>query len=100
VDHRVTTPDNFRLAQNFPNPFNPATTIEYTLPYSGPVRLEVFTLTGQKVATLVNENQAAGAHLVHWRGTDGIEQVLPSGLYLYKLSTPQGILTKKMLFVR
>ena len=100
VEHRVETPANFRLAQNFPNPFNPATTIEYTLPYSGPVRLEVFTLTGQKVATLVNENQAAGAHLVHWRGTDGIEQVLPSGLYLYKLSTPQGILTKKMLFVR
>ncbi|NLP11421.1 T9SS type A sorting domain-containing protein [bacterium] len=96
----VQTPEQFHLAQNYPNPFNPETRIEYTLPATSEVLLEVFNMTGQKVATLVNENQAAGLHAIQWRGADEMEHILPSGLYLYKLSTPQASLTKKMLFVR
>ncbi len=96
----VQTPAQFHLAQNYPNPFNPETRIEYTLPTTSQVLLEVFNMTGQRVATLVNGNQAAGVHSMQWRGTDAMEHILPSGLYLYKLSTSHGCLTKKMLFVR
>jgi len=100
VERDVDKPATFQLAQNFPNPFNPSTMIEYTLPYAGPVRLEVFTLTGQKVATLVNGKQAAGAHSTIWRGCDDMNRLLPSGVYWYTLSMTQTTLTKKMLFIR
>ncbi|NLP09328.1 T9SS type A sorting domain-containing protein, partial [bacterium] len=88
------------LAQNYPNPFNPETRIEYTLPATSEVLLEVFNMTGQKVATLVNENQAAGLHSASWRGCDDSNHLLPSGVYWYKLSMTKSTLTKKMLFIR
>ncbi len=100
LEFKPIKPIVFDLAQNYPNPFNPETRIEYTLPAFSRVLLEVFSMSGQRVAILVNGNQAAGVHSIRWRGTDGMEHILPSGLYLYKLSTPQGTLTKKMLFVR
>jgi len=60
----------------------------------------VFTLTGQKVATLVNGNQTAGAHSIQWHGCDEVNQLLASGAYWYRLSISETTLTKKMLFIR
>ena len=100
VERVVEKPATMKLAQNYPNPFNPETRIEYTLESPSQVRLEVSNMTGQKVAKLVNENQSAGLHSVQWRGCDDSNNLLPSGIYLYKLSTSQTTLTKKMLFVR
>jgi enediyne biosynthesis protein E4 len=99
-DRDSETPMAFCLAQNYPNPFNPETKIDYTLPVSSQVLLEVFNLSGQKMATLVKEVQGAGSHSVPWRGFDDMNHPLPTGMYLYKLSTSQATLTKKMLFVR
>ncbi|HPI72731.1 MAG TPA: FG-GAP-like repeat-containing protein, partial [bacterium] len=99
-NHSTHSPAEFSLAQNFPNPFNPATTIEYTLPSAGPVRLEVFTLSGQKVATLVNGLQTTGAYSIQWRGCDDTNRPLPSGVYWYRLVMDKSALTKKMLLVR
>ena len=84
-----------RLSQNYPNPFNPATTIEFQIPQAAPVRLEVFDLLGQKVATVVDEIVSAGVYRVPFVATD-----LPSGTYLYRLSAGNFIQTRKLTILK
>ncbi len=79
------TPDAFVLFQNHPNPFNPATTIAFGLPEGAQVRLTVYTITGQVVATLLAEPLQAGFHEIDWHA-DG----LPSGIYLVQLHAVDG----------
>lgn len=82
-------PSAFSLAQNFPNPFNPATSIGFTLAGQSDVRLSVYNLIGQELATLVNGILPAGAHTVAWSGVDAAGRALSSGVYLYRLkATP------------
>ena len=99
-ERNAEQPATFVLAQNFPNPFNPETRIEYTLPAKTAVLLQVFNISGQKIATLVKDIQTAGIHSVQWRGCDEANHLLPSGIYLYKLSTSRTAMTKKMSFIR
>jgi hypothetical protein len=66
----ATVPDAFTLSQNFPNPFNPETTIRFDLPRSEEIELAVYNLSGQKVATLAHGLRAAGAYTVRWDGRD------------------------------
>ncbi len=81
-----TVPDQYSLSQNYPNPFNPSTTIAFTLPVTSNVRLQVFNVLGQEVATLVNNPaQAAGTYSVVWNGVDAHGRPAASGLYFYKL---------------
>ena len=72
--------ESFKLGHNYPNPFNPTTTISYRLAKAGKVRLEVFDVTGRKVRTLVREKQPSGAYKVTFNA-----QALSSGLYIYRL---------------
>ncbi len=78
-------PITFELGQNFPNPFNPETKMQYSLAQAGEVRLEVFNLLGEKVATLVNEKQNAGFHSILWQGKDDRNNNVSSGVYFYRL---------------
>ena len=71
---------DYQLHQNFPNPFNPSTTIEFALPKSAFVTLKIYNLLGEEVATLVAEKLAAGRHKINWNATG-----LASGVYLYRL---------------
>ncbi|MBL6825953.1 MAG: T9SS type A sorting domain-containing protein [Balneolaceae bacterium] len=87
--------NSFLLFQNYPNPFNPSTQIQYVLPQASQVTLEIFNSVGQKVVELVNGQQAAGSHTVHFDAKD-----LSSGLYLYKLTTPTYTQTNKMLLIK
>ncbi|HLG32297.1 MAG TPA: FlgD immunoglobulin-like domain containing protein, partial [Ignavibacteriaceae bacterium] len=73
------------LKQNYPNPFNPATRIEYSLPVSSEVKLVVYNLLGQEVATLINEEQSAGSHSIQWNASDANGTRLSSGIYFYEL---------------
>lgn len=88
-------PVQVSLGQNYPNPFNPTTLIQFTLPVSDQVRLEVFNLMGQRVATLVNETVPAGTHTVSFDAGS-----LASGMYLYRLQSGSVNLTRKMMLVR
>ncbi|RMG68125.1 MAG: phytase [Calditrichaeota bacterium] len=80
-----TVPGALTLQPNFPNPFNPSTTIRYRLPGPARIRLSVFTVSGQRVATLFEGQQSAGWHQVVWNGRNSRGQEMASGVYLYRL---------------
>jgi len=74
-------PSEFRLSQNFPNPFNPSTTIRYELPRSEEIALAVYNLTGQRIATLASGFLEAGRYSPRWDGRDEAGRELASGVY-------------------
>ena len=89
------------LADNFPNPFNPATTIQYALPTAADVELTVYNVVGQVVRTLVAEHQSAGRYTVEWDATDDSGHSLSAGLYFYRLQVGDGFCeVKKMLLLK
>ncbi|MCE2447716.1 MAG: leucine-rich repeat domain-containing protein [Candidatus Latescibacteria bacterium] len=96
----IGLPDNPQLQQNAPNPFNSQTVLSYFLHASGPARLEVFSLTGQRVAVLRQGPQQAGYHRLHWDGRDAAGHPAASGMYLYRLVTDEGTLTRKLMLLR
>lgn len=100
VADNPSVPNEFLLEQNFPNPFNPATTISYRLPENSRVELSVFNMLGQKVRTLVNATQVSGAYQVKWNGRDDAGNSVSSGIYLYRLKTGTKTQTMKMLFLK
>jgi hypothetical protein len=96
-----TRPEAFALANNYPNPFNPATTIKYALPEASQVRLEVFNVVGQVVSTLVDNHQNAGRYVVQWDATNDQGHSLSSGIYFYRLQAGGEFLeVKKMLLLK
>lgn len=100
--HPVATsqPQFFVLHPNFPNPFNPSTTIRYELPAGSPVRLSIYNVLGQEIRTLVNSPHNAGLYTVVWDGRNHSGERVPSGLYLYRLVTSQNTMTRKMLLIK
>ena len=97
---KESSPDEFRLYGNYPNPFNPSTTISYHIPKLSDVNLTVFNLNGQAVDTLVNRVENAGRHSVVWNGKDYSGRQLASGIYLYRLKAGDVTKTQKMTFIR
>ena len=89
-----------QLQQNAPNPFNSQTIFSYFLPEPGLARLEVFALTGQRVTVLHQGHHSAGIHRLHWDGHDHQGRPLASGIYLYRLVTAEGVLTRKLVLLR
>jgi len=88
-------PEQYKLYQNEPNPFNPVTLINYDVPKTSHVKLVVYDLLGKEVKTLVNENQVSGRYTMSFNGVS-----LPSGVYLYRLEAGDFISVKKMLLVK
>ncbi len=91
---------NFKLEQNFPNPFNPQTNFSFTLKSDGSTKLEIYNLKGQKVKTLVDHNLNKGDHTIAWNGTDENNKKVSSGLYLYKLTLDGQTKSKKMIMIK
>ena len=92
-------PRTFRLLQNFPNPFNPSTTIPYELQHPAQVRLEVFNMLGQRVNTLVDGMQSAGTHTVTWDARDGHGAGVAAGHYIYRITVGEVSDSRQMVLV-
>ena len=90
----------FELYQNSPNPFNPSTTIRYTLAEASQVRLSVYNVLGQEIRVLVNAGQAAGSHNAVWDGRDAFGREVSTGLYLYRLKAGQHVAVNKMVLAK
>lgn len=88
-------PSHFSLSQNYPNPYNPNTTIEFALPKSSDVKLVVYDISGREVDVLVNEKYRAGNYKVNFDGSK-----LSSGVYFYKLMTDEYIMSRKMILIK
>jgi hypothetical protein len=94
-----TLVNSFQLLQNYPNPFNQQTTIEYSLLNSGRVDLSIYNIIGQKQSSFSAVEQA-GMHSFTWNGKNTMGQDCPSGLYVYKIRTENGIMARRMLLLR
>lgn len=88
------------LHQNWPNPFNPATNIQFELPRSTPLQLRVIDASGRLVRTLINDSYEAGTHTVMWDGTDNTGRRCASGTYFYQIATDFEVATGKMTLVK
>ncbi|MCB5272346.1 MAG: choice-of-anchor J domain-containing protein, partial [Candidatus Cloacimonetes bacterium] len=88
------------LKGNYPNPFNPETTISFSVKDAGPVNIEIFNVKGQLVKKLVNDVRAAGEHTVVWNGMDNNGRSVSSGIYYFKMNTGKYSSTKKMIMMK
>ena len=93
-------PLSFRLDQNFPNPFNPETTIRYSVPEASEVRLIIYNLQGQQVRVLINAPHSAGRYNTRWDGRDEIGRSVSTGVYVYRLDAGTNVALRKMVFVK
>jgi hypothetical protein len=93
-------PSEFTLSNNYPNPFNPSTTIEYKIPKAGHVKLEIFNSVGELINTLRNDFQNQGKYSIQWDGKNARGKSVPSGIYFYKMSANGLTLVKKMLLIK
>ena len=100
IEVNISLPIKFSLGQNYPNPFNPSTTIRYSLPVDSKVKLLVYNILGEKVATLVDEFNEAGYYEINWNGTDIRGDLLPSGIYIYRIETEKYRDSKKMMLMK
>ncbi|MCD4651168.1 MAG: T9SS type A sorting domain-containing protein [Candidatus Cloacimonetes bacterium] len=89
-----------KLGNCYPNPFNPKTTINYSVEEKGDIKIEVFNVKGQKIQTLVNGFKNAGNYIVIWNGTDSTNNYVGSGMYLYKMTTKNKTISKKMVLLK
>jgi hypothetical protein len=100
VDDNSITVDRFELKGNYPNPFNPTTKIRFTNDRNSNVKVTVYALTGEKVATIMNKPVNAGAYDVSWNGRNTNGKIVPTGMYLYDIESDGRRLQGKMLFLK
>lgn len=100
VEDDTPEPQGLVLAQNFPNPFNPTTTISFSLDVAADVELAVYDVRGGFVRTLAQGRRDAGPHEIQWDGRDANGNSVATGVYLYRLTTPSTTLTRKMVLLK
>ena len=93
-------PKTFSLLQNVPNPFNPSTTIRYTLSEASDVRLTIYNALGQEVRALINATQSTGVQSVQWDGRDASGELVATGLYIYRLEAGPNVAIRKMILAK
>lgn len=99
-DNEFNVPKIFKIHQNFPNPFNPSTTIRYDLPKAVKVSLKIYNVLGQEIKTLVNHKQTAGFKSVDWDGRSNAGHPVSSGVYVYRIEAGSFVKSKKMILLR
>ena len=95
IEEYSDLPKKFDLSNNYPNPFNPSTTIKFDLPKNSKVKLSVYNILGQEVAVVLNKDLNAGSHEIKFNGL-----ALSSGLYFYKMEAGKFVSIKKMMLIK
>tara|TARA_B100001971_G_scaffold124740_1_gene114850 strand:- start:3051 stop:3368 length:318 start_codon:yes stop_codon:yes gene_type:complete len=100
--HDIKEPvaQQFTLFHNYPNPFNPTTTIRYDLPKRSQVTLGIYDILGKQIKTLMNQSQDAGKRIAVWDGTDDLGRTVSAGVYLYRIQADEFTQTRKMLLLK
>ena len=93
-------PRNYTLLPNVPNPFNPATSIRFTVPVAAPVSVHIFDEAGQRIRTLLQESLPAGSHALTWDGRDERGRAVGSGVYFARMAGPGFQLSRKMTLLK
>ncbi len=93
-------PERYNLAQNYPNPFNPTTTVAYDIPVEAKVKLTIYNILGEKVATLVDESKPAGSYTAEWNGQTDNGSAVSSGIYFYRLTAGDYVKSMKMTLMK
>ncbi|MBU36636.1 MAG: hypothetical protein CMG29_05450 [Candidatus Marinimicrobia bacterium] len=93
-------PDKFALHQNFPNPFNPTTTLRYDLPEQANVNITIYDLLGRQVASIINQEQKAGFQSVIWNATNDLGNPVSAGIYLCEIKAGKFVQTKKLVLLK
>ena len=100
-EHSLQIPNEYRLYSNYPNPFNPTTNIEFSVPEQVNVTLEIYNLLGQRVTTLIaGEMYGPGRHKVVWNGRSQNGMLVSSGVYIYRIQAGDFIDVRKMVFTK
>ena len=99
-ENELFIPQEFALLGNYPNPFNPVTTLRFDLDYTSDVTVTIYNINGNEIKTLQNSEMKAGRHSMRWNATNDFGQRVPSGLYLYKVVSDSRMLTGKMLLLK
>ena len=99
-DDMLSLPMSPALYQNYPNPFNPATTISFDLPTKAHVTIEIINALGQTIRTVADQTLPAGEHRVMWNGRTESNTIAGSGVYFYRLTADDFVLSKKMLLLK
>ena len=93
-------PEEYHLSQNFPNPFNPSTVIQYSLPKNNFVYLKIIDLEGREVKTLINSFQISGNKSVIWNATNNQGRPVAAGMYFYLIESGEFLSAKKMILIK
>lgn len=100
VELESVVPLTNELSYNYPNPFNPQTIIHYNLKKTDLVKIEIYNALGQKIRTLLEQEQPAGSHQILWDGRNSTGEMVTSGVYFYQISTAEFSATRKMMFLK
>ena len=100
LEFKAVVPATFTLHQNFPNPFNPITTLRYDLPSDGLVTLSIYDMLGREITQLVNTPQTAGFKSIQWNATDSMGRPVSAGVYLYQIQAGEFVQIKKMVLLK
>ena len=100
VNSNVEVPNQLILHHNYPNPFNPVTTLRYDLPEDAMVSITIYDMMGRIVKTMVNVDQTAGHKSIQWNATNNVGQPVSAGLYLYTIEAGEFRQTKKMVLLK
>ena len=93
-------PNQLKVFNAYPNPFNPVTTLRYQLPETNMVTLTIYDMAGKEVKTLINQQQTAGPHGVKWNGTNNLGNTVSAGIYLYQVQSGVYRQTNKMILLK
>jgi len=100
TDRNDIIPEEYHLSQNFPNPFNPSTIIQYSIPINNFVHLRIIDLKGREVKTLINSFQTSGSKSVIWNAKNNQGRTAGAGVYFYSLNSGEYFATKKMVLIK